>query len=659
MDRDSVSIPTNLRIVSSPAKPLRGHQLGYRPKTNSYDAWALPMWEQYYRDLIVFGANAVELIPPRSDDAPDSPHFPVPPMKMMVDMSRLADKYGLDVWVWHPALDKDYTDPKTVEFSLKEWANVYRQLPRVNAVFVPGGDPGKTPPRILLNLLKKQIASIRRFHPKCQMWMSPQGFTQAWMDEFSGILQKEKPKWLAGIVFGPQVRISLPKLRAMVPKQYPIRHYPDITHSMQCQFPVENWDVAYALTEGRESINPRPRAMATICRAYQPYTIGSITYSEGCNDDVNKAVWSALEWDPKASLKEVLREYGRYFIGDDFGDEFAEGLYDLESNWQPKDRSSTDIELTLLRFQEMEREASPAQKLNWRFQQALYRAYYDALVHARLTRETKIEREALAALTSELGTSPAAAMSEVERILNDRQLEPETAQLRQRVFELAEALFQSVRMQLSVPKYGAIEVWRGANLDLIDHPLNNAAWLNRQFDEIRRIPDLAEQTKRLLQLTNWKNAGPGGFYDDLADPANRPHLVTSTSFYADPGHMSSARLGFEEDDMERIQWSRFLETLYDTPLMMKYAGLDPAAKYRLKFVYSPDSPQFKVRLQAGNGTDIHGLMTKPKPNRPLEFDIPAGAIKDGVLELVWTREPGAGGNGRGCGVSEVWLMKAP
>ena len=37
------------------------------------------MWEQYIRDLAVFGCNAVELIPPRSDDDADSPLFPLPP----------------------------------------------------------------------------------------------------------------------------------------------------------------------------------------------------------------------------------------------------------------------------------------------------------------------------------------------------------------------------------------------------------------------------------------------------------------------------------------------------------------------------------------------------------------------------------------------------
>ena len=116
MSRDKVTVPDNLDIATAPKYPLRGHQLGYRPKTNSYDGWSLPMWEQYIRDLVVFGTNAVELIPPRSDDDADSPHFPLPPMEMMIGMSKLCADYGLDVWIWYPAMDSDYRNPNTVEF---------------------------------------------------------------------------------------------------------------------------------------------------------------------------------------------------------------------------------------------------------------------------------------------------------------------------------------------------------------------------------------------------------------------------------------------------------------------------------------------------------------------------------------------------------------
>src|SRR5262245_53526981 len=55
MTKRKIILPDAFDIVTAPKYPLRGHQLGYRPKTNSYDGWTLPMWEQYIRDLAVFG----------------------------------------------------------------------------------------------------------------------------------------------------------------------------------------------------------------------------------------------------------------------------------------------------------------------------------------------------------------------------------------------------------------------------------------------------------------------------------------------------------------------------------------------------------------------------------------------------------------------------
>ncbi|MFN7937586.1 MAG: glycoside hydrolase family 20 zincin-like fold domain-containing protein [Bryobacteraceae bacterium] len=388
MSRQSFSIAAGVNIETAPQTGLRGHQLGYRPKTNSYDAWTLPMWEQYIRELAVFGTNAIELIPPRSDDDDDSPHFPLPKIDTMAGMSKIIDDYGLDVWIWYPALDADYSKPETVEFALKEWAEVFRRLPRIDHVFVPGGDPGHTSPQYLMPLLEKQTANLRKYHPKAKMWVAPQGFSQEWLDEFIGMLRKE-PAWLEGIVFGPQNRVSLPKLREMVPKRFPIRHYPDITHTIRAQYPVPEWDVAYALTLGREPVNPRPHDMRAIFRLLQSYTNGFLTYSEGCNDDVNKIVWSALGWNRDADLMSVLREYSQFFIGPEFRDGFAQGLLALEQNWRGPLLGNASVNATLEQFQAMERTATPQQLLNWRFQQGLYRAYYDAYIRARLIHETE------------------------------------------------------------------------------------------------------------------------------------------------------------------------------------------------------------------------------------------------------------------------------
>src|SRR6185369_5473514 len=257
-----------MNLTSSPQYAVRGHQLGYRPKTNAYDAMTVEMWDQYIRELAIFGTNTIELLPPISDDLADSQHFPIPPQQMMIEMSRICDKYDLDVSVWYPAMAKDYGDAKTVDDEISNWAAVLHDLPRIDIVFVPGGDPGHTDPKNMLPLLEKQRASLRKTHPKLQMWMSPQSFNADWTAEFLKMAaDPHTQSWLDGIVFGPQNRLSISELRKALPPKYPIRFYPAITHSIQSQYSMNNWDLAYALTEGREIINPRPEAEAAILRS--------------------------------------------------------------------------------------------------------------------------------------------------------------------------------------------------------------------------------------------------------------------------------------------------------------------------------------------------------------------------------------------------------
>ncbi|MGO9465681.1 MAG: hypothetical protein ACLQVF_16190 [Isosphaeraceae bacterium] len=653
-----VLLPERLNLSSAPRYPLRGHQLGYRPKTNSYDAWDLAQWERYIRELAVFGTNAVELIPPRSDDAATSPHFPLPPLEMMAGMSRICADYGLDVWIWYPAMDRDYADPGTVTFALKEWGDVFARLPRIDAVFVPGGDPGHTRPKVLLALLEKQAANLRRFHPKAQMWVSPQSFSREWLDEFLALLRAE-PSWLGGIVYGPQVRVSLPDLRKAVPAKYPIRDYPDITHSLRCQYGVPDWDVAYSLTEGREVINPRPRDESAIFHAFAGQTIGSITYSEGCNDDVNKFVWSALGWDPAVDVLEVLRQYGSYLVGlrERRADDFAQGLLALEQNWRGPLLTNGSVESTLAQFRALERSASPAVLANWRFQQALYRAYYDAFVRSRLIFETDLEEQALGRLRMARAIGSKLAMDQAGAILNRAVAEPGSGDLRSRVFELAEALFQSIRMQLSVPRYKAISVGRGATLDTIDMPLNNRVWLERRFDAIRELASELARLGEIGEIVNWTNPGPGGFYDDLGDPRRRPHVVAGTEYEQDPARLHGLLTGFDQNPQWRRAWCRHGASLYDEPLRMSYTGLDRAAAYKVRVVYTGDMLQAQVRLTANDSIDVHPFLHKPSNMMPKEFDIPLEATRSGTLNLSWYAEAGRGGNGRGCQVSEVWLIK--
>ena len=135
-------------------------------------------YDQYIRDLALFGTNAIELIPPGTDDLDDSVHFPIPHLEMLKEQSRICDEHGLDVWIWFPAMQDDYTDPAKIAKELEVWRETLSWLPRLDAVFVPGGDPGSTPAPVLLNLLAQLAPVVSSLHAAAKIWISPQGFTK-------------------------------------------------------------------------------------------------------------------------------------------------------------------------------------------------------------------------------------------------------------------------------------------------------------------------------------------------------------------------------------------------------------------------------------------------------------------------------------------------
>ncbi len=166
---------------------------------------------------------------------------------------------------------------------------------------------------------------------------------------------------------------------------------------------------------------------------------------------------------------------------------------------------------------------------------------------------------------------------------------PVSLDRRARVFELGEALFQSIRMQLSAPKYLAIDPERGANLDTIDTPLNNRLWFEAEFSKIRRLEKDAEKVRALDKLLNRDDPGPGGFYDALGDPNQSPHLVREPSVNADPLFECAPFHGFALCAEWPIAWRHYGMTFYDSPLRLRYESLDKSARYRVRVVYAGDN----------------------------------------------------------------------
>lgn len=663
-----ITISGEASIATSPTYPIRGHQLGYRPKTNAYDAFSVAQFDQYIRDLALFGANSIEILPPRTDDDFTSRHMKLPAIKMIAEQSRICREYGLDVWMWYPNLGKDYVHPDSIQKELTERHEIFATVPKLDAVFVPGGDPGDLEPDVLFAWLEKEAAVLNKYHPKAKIWVSPQVFrpTQAWFDAFFKHVNKDYP-WFGGVVFGPWVKMTVQEIRKVVKPSIPIRHYPDITHNYSSQYPVPHWDLAWSMTSGRESINPRPHDEKAIHNALDEFGAGSISYSEGTNDDVNKFVWSDQDWNPETPVIETLRDYARLFIGPDFTETVTQGLLSLEQNWRGNLLTNQAVYQTLMQWQALEKQAPLNVLQNPRFQMGQIRAYYDAYTKRRLLYETELEQQARDALAHAETSGSLPAIERANEILEKAWKNRLLPEYRTKCFALADSLFKSIGAQLTMEKHGAMS-GRGNFMDNIDIPLNDSPWLLDQMVKIEKLSDEKARLLKIKEILHRTDPGPGGFYDHLGAPESWHRVVSGLSWEADPGSLKSPRIGFGVglvgvewvDEIKATGfkgqitprvWMKQAKTLYDQPLKIAYDELDPTASYRMRIAYTGRF-RSRMKLTTDDGSVIHDFIQTGE--QPIyEFDLPQAALSDGKVTFIWT----CGEGERGSQVTEIWLIR--
>ncbi len=222
-----LSIDGPLHITTSPAYPIRGHQLGYRTQANSYDAWSPAQFEQYIRELTWFGANSIEGIP-LHDDRP-SAVMKTPRREMNRAIGEICQRYGLDYWAWIP-VDFDLNDTAKRAQFLSRADEFFKDTPTLTGVFFPGGDPGNNPPELVLPFLEDMGKLLMAAQPDGRIWLSLQWFKAAQVDSIYKYFDDRQPKWFAGLVGGP----SSPPLadsRHRLAARYMLRDYPDLTHN--------------------------------------------------------------------------------------------------------------------------------------------------------------------------------------------------------------------------------------------------------------------------------------------------------------------------------------------------------------------------------------------------------------------------------------------
>ncbi len=465
-ENGNIILVKNISVHRIPSMKIRGHQLSYTDMNNTVDNWDKAQYERYIRDLVLFGMNTVEADSGVREETSTLMRFSQ--KEMLLAMSEICVKLDIDLSVWHELWSK-HSDEETME----RMHRLYDDLPKLDILFPPGGDPGDMQGEAFVQRCVKMKREMQKVFPDIRMWPSAQAPHEYpdWGERFVKEMAK-LPEEIDGIIYGPNHAMPLDELRRKIDARYPFRLYPDIGHNVRCETPVhfdrDDWHYSLAATLSREAVNPRPSEYRLYHRQTRQYVDGSVTYSEGVNDDLNKFVWSAMDFDCDSDLRENVLDYCRaFFIGAD-AEKLADLLIAFEHSWNGDPVENRNIQANFDGFVSMADE-KPDLMNNWRFVLHLFRAYCDKIVRDRRIFELNLIDEAKSLVYS------GETVKAVE-VLNTDFCE-EYKQNRKKIDDLAELLFNLIGIQLDVEHYHGMNWERGCTLMTIDNPVTDRRYL--------------------------------------------------------------------------------------------------------------------------------------------------------------------------------------
>ncbi len=634
-----IRLAGDVRIAAAPSEAIRAQQIIC--STQSKDGFVnwrdTSQKQQHIRDLVLFGNNGFEPRPAK-------------------DVAPFLEELGLDLFLVVPC--QEIIDQSNL--SGEKIKTLFSDVVGVDHFTTYGGDAsGSRPPQEVFPKMERVIPLVLAGHPGVKWWYSNQCLDDHAVDYDNYIfnyLNTKQPDWLYGMVYGPWTKRGIREIHASLPLRYAIRHYPETCHVRWCQFPIPQWDPVWAQVWPRnQSIYAMPRMMAQIHQATRRDTIGFLPYNHtGSYNDLNQFIWTARGWDPEAKIGDILYDYAKAFFAYDFIKQpqggtgsgrtdskaklidagaraVVRGLELLEENWTGPLAQNTSCEAALKQWKNIAKSMGGAGR-NWRLEMFLYRAFLDAQVKRKYDAEMKSERQAYGALKQVETIGVAKAVSKARTALAKSDA----------AFQSKEAFEKELQAWGLTAKFGDLDTV----LTNIYSPLGDRKWLEAQMGAATSIVDI----KKIL---NYEDPGPGGFYDNLGVAAQQPHLVRQKPWSEDPGFVYSPIEWVDSDPGSARRHSQRTHAVcrYDTPLMMRWEGLDPRAKYNIKVVYlGPFSPQ--ITCETDDGQRIHG----PRGNTdttPVSYAIPQTSTRDGVLGLQWK----LANNVRGVSVTEIWLVK--
>ncbi|MCC6585744.1 MAG: hypothetical protein IT168_03420 [Bryobacterales bacterium] len=590
--------------------------------------------------------------------------------------------------------------------------------PPVDYVRFVGGDGGgcecdrcRPYGAVYIRLCEDMAAIIRRYHPKTEFFATNQKFDN---DSDNAIFTylREKPRpWLRAFAYGPGSdamswqpghrqthRMDLFRYPGFgPPARYPqeiIHQLPpgqdlvffnELTHWRYSQngfiqmYPRADrngdqpppWnhflyerhpDPALNMVYDRLTFFAWPRYYHWYFNQVMRYGIGDVTHSSGTQDHFNQWMWQRLLWAPQTSVEAAVDEYARVWFGPEAAPAMAKAIFQLEDNLAEKPGVSIAQKDGIDRYYHLVTEAGrrmPAFRLktHWLWREYMQKAALDKHIQLTVRRQQAVQKEVEDLVRR--GQSDG-LIRQARASLEDIPATPEMTSLRAEAGRLGEESNQL---------FGV----RSEGYFNLDHDFVGLGWLKRQLDRALTAAP-AERAELLHMITDYEDPGEGGFYDDGGTLDRCPNIVKGYPF--DFGQPFVPEMLWESN--RPSQRTMHYTQDEDQGVTFHYKGLDPKARYRIRFTlvrpwyqerYRGRMNQKSETIWAGDQVLARDLQVPERTSDFFTFDIPATAIRNGELVVRFERaadvahghrverEQWRNSGGWGTIVSEAWLMK--
>ncbi|HDS74154.1 MAG TPA: hypothetical protein ENN56_01305 [Firmicutes bacterium] len=597
---------------------------------------------------------------------------------------------GLMYGVWIPANDppmarhrpewnrgwREYVCPSIPaarEAILRSRAEYVSRIPHLDILFVPSADDGGcwcadcVPwSETYLGLVRQQWEIARRYHPNVRVMLSNQALTH---DEnlvlCDRLRELEDTAWIAGVAFAPGSNevfrharlteewssfdrpdfgdevLSVKTFRRNLPASIDLYLYPDITHSLRCQYPIWEIDPLVGHAYHRDPVFFRPTHFHRVYGLTAPFADGSFPYSEGMYDNLNQIVWLELGNDPQKAPHQIVYDYWRWYVGDAAAPFAAAATDSLEESWRSDFLTTTEIDRAARNtFELCQHLPRNRERGNWRADILRLRVLTDEWLRERIDQAEGIEKRIVTQLKEVDSDTDAQSLkralhhaAEIARggiaEMGSEPHDPEIPHLAQRVG--AEGL--------DIPA-----------IERIGEVVGNLRWITRTLDDAIASIEIESMRRARIDVIDYER---GTVYIDCGhprrDPLGGPRLNGRTFITLDT----------EDLDVRSSQISFAMTYADDEPLSYRLTGLDRTREYCIHVTYylPPYLRRWcqsgEQRLEAG-GIPLHGPL-RLQSDRPThhEFPLPKEAYPtdETVLRFIPT------GESRAAMVSEIWLRE--